>query len=61
MTTTARSLPRLARLLAAAAAVTLPSFAQAASSSSISLGDPEILPTLQPWADRLGVATPAAA
>jgi len=43
MTTTAlRSLPRLARLLAAAAAVTLPSFAQAASSSSISLGDPEI-------------------
>jgi hypothetical protein len=42
MTTTAlRSLPRLARLLAAVAAFALPTFANAATSSTIALGDPE--------------------
>lgn len=42
MTTTAlRSLPRLARLLAAVAVVGLPTFANAATSSTIALGDPE--------------------
>ena len=42
MTTTAlRSLPRLARLLAAGAVIALPSLANAASSSAIALGDPE--------------------
>jgi len=42
MTTTAlRSLPRLARLLAAGAAVALPTLANAATSSTITLGDPE--------------------
>ena len=42
MTTTAmRSLPRLARLLAVGAAVALPAFAQAATSSSITLGSRE--------------------
>jgi len=42
MTTTAlRSLPRLARLLAAGAAVVLPTLANAATSSTIALGDPE--------------------
>lgn len=39
--TAMRCLPRLARLLAVAAAVALPAFANAAASSSISLGDPE--------------------
>ena len=42
MTKTAmRCLPRLARLIAAGAAVALPSLAHAAASSSIGLGDPE--------------------
>ena len=42
MTTTAmHSLPRLARLLAVGAAVALPTFAHAAASSTIALGDPE--------------------
>jgi hypothetical protein len=42
MTTTAmHSLPRLARLLAAGAALALPAFAHAAESSAIRLGDPE--------------------
>ena len=40
-TTAMRSLPRLARLLAVGAAVALPSFANAAVSSTLSLGDPE--------------------
>ena len=43
-TTTAtamRSLPRLARLLAAGAVVALPTLAHAAASSTIALGDPE--------------------
>ena len=40
-TTALRSLPRLARLLAAGAAVALPTLAHAASSSTIALGDPE--------------------
>lgn len=40
-TTAMRSLPRVARLLAAGAALALPAFANAAASSSISLGDPE--------------------
>jgi len=42
MTTTAlTSLSRLARLLAVGAAVALPTLANAATSSTISLGDPE--------------------
>lgn len=41
ITTAMRCLPRLARLLAAGAALALPAFANAAASSSISLGDPE--------------------
>lgn len=40
-TTALRSLPRLARLLAVGSAVALPTFAQAATSSAISLGDLE--------------------
>ena len=40
-TTAMRSLPRLARLLAAGAAVALPSLAHAAASSALTLGDPE--------------------
>jgi hypothetical protein len=43
-TTAMRSLPRLARLarlLAVGAAVALPAFANAAASSTLSLGDPE--------------------